>query len=77
MTWAEISKDVLFFDIPIDDNNLLYKSFGKYFAARMKPCNHPNFNIKITEANKNALFFDYLIIRHDGTIEYGPKSGDM
>ncbi|MBR6944197.1 MAG: hypothetical protein IKH55_14425 [Fibrobacter sp.] len=77
VTWAEISKDVLFFDIPIDDNNLLYKSFGKYFAARMKPCNHPNFNIKITEANKNALFFDYLIIRHDGTIEYGPKSGDM
>ena len=75
VTWAEISKDVLFFDIPIDDNNLLYKSFGKYFAARMKPCNHPNFNIKITEANKNALFFDYLIIRHDGTIEYGPKSG--
>ena len=77
VTWAEISKDVLFFDIPIDDNNLLYKSFGKYFAARMKPCNHPNFNIKITEANKNALFCDYLIIRHDGTIEYGPKSGDM
>ncbi|MBR2089953.1 MAG: hypothetical protein IJ905_06245 [Fibrobacter sp.] len=77
VTWAEISKDVLFFDIPIDDNNLLYKSFGKYFAARMKPCNHPNFNIKITEANKNALFCDYLIIRNDGMIEYGPESGDM
>ena len=22
-------------------------------------------------------FYDYIIIRHDGTIEYGPKSGDL
>ena len=22
-------------------------------------------------------YCDYLIIHHDGTIEYGPKSGDM
>ena len=77
VTWAEISKDVLFFDIPIDDNNLLYKSFGKYFAARMKRCRDSRIDFKITESNKNALFCDYLIIRNDGTIEYGPKSGDL
>ena len=77
VTWAEISKDVLFFDIPIDENNLLYKRFGKYFAARMKPCRDSRIDFKITESNKNALFCDYLIIHHDGTIEYGPKSGDL
>ena len=77
VTWAEISKDVLFFDIPIDDNNLLYKSFGKYFVAGMKRCRDSRIDFKITESNKNALFCDYLIIHHDGTIEYGPKSGDM
>ncbi|MBR3074115.1 hypothetical protein [Fibrobacter sp.] len=75
VTWAEISKDVLFFDIPIDDNNLLYKSFGKYFVAGMKRCRDSRIDFKITESNKNALFCDYLIIRHDGAIEYGPKSG--
>ena len=77
VTWAEISKDVLFFDIPIDDNNLLYKSFGKYFVAGMKRCRDSRIDFKITESNKNALFCDYLIIHHDGTIEYGPKSGDL
>ena len=77
VTWAEISKDVLFFDIPIDENNLLYKRFGKYFAARMKPCRDSRIDFKITESNKNALFCDYLIIHHDGTIEYGPESGDL
>ena len=77
VTWAEISKDVLFFDIPIDENNLLYKRFGKYDVAGMKRCRDSRIDFKITESNKNALFCDYLIIRHDGTIEYGPKSGDM
>ena len=77
VTWAEISKDVLFFDIPIDENNMLYKIFGKYVVAGMKRCRDSRIDFKITESNKNALFCDYLIIRHDGTIEYGPKSGDM
>ncbi|WP_406539089.1 hypothetical protein [Fibrobacter sp.] len=75
VTWAEISKDVLFFDIPIDENNLLYKRFGKYVVAGMKRCRDSRIDFKITEFNKNAVFCDYLIIRHDGTIEYGPKSG--
>ena len=77
VTWAEISKDVLFFDIPIDENNLLYKRSGKYVVAGMKRCRDSRIDFKITESNKNALFCDYLIIHHDGTIEYGPKSGDM
>ena len=77
VTWAEISKDVLFFDIPIDENNMLYKIFGKYVVAGMKRCRDSRIDFKITESNKNALFCDYLIIHHDGTIEYGPESGDM
>ena len=77
VTWAEISKDVLFFDIPIDENNLLYKRSGKYVVAGMKRCRDSRIDFKITESNKNALFCDYLIIHHDGTIEYGPKSGDL
>ena len=77
VTWAEISKDGLFFDIPIDEHNLLYKRFGKYVVAGMKRCRDSRIDFKITESNKNALFCDYLIIRHDGTIEYGPKSGDL
>ena len=77
VTWAEISKDVLFFDIPIDENNVLYKIFGKYVVAGMKRCRDSRIDFKITESNKNALFCDYLIIHHDGTIEYGPKSGDL
>ena len=76
VTWAEISKDVLFFDIPIDENNMLYKIFGKYVVAGMKRCRDSRIDFKITESNKNALFCDYLIIRHDGTVEIGPKSGD-
>ena len=75
VTWAEISKDVLFFDIPIDENNMLYKIFGKYVVAGMKRCRDSRIDFKITGSNKNALFCDYLIIHHDGTIEYGPKSG--
>ena len=77
VTWAEISKDGLFFDIPIDEHNLLYKRFGKYVVAGMKRCRDSRIDFKITESNKNALFCDYLIIRHDGTIEYGPKSGAL
>ena len=75
VTWAEISKDVLFFDVLIDENDWLYKRFGKYVVAGMKQCRDSRIDFKITEANKKALFCDYLIIRHDGTIEYGPKSG--
>lgn len=77
VTWAEISKDVLFFDVPIDENSWLYKIFGKYVVAGMKRCHDFDYDFKITESNKNALFCDYLIIRHDGSIEYGPKSGAL
>ena len=75
VTWAHILKYELFFDVPFDEN--YYKRFGRFFGANMKRCNDFNFNVKITEANKNALFCDYLIIRHDGIIKYGPKSGDL
>ena len=77
VTWAEISKDEWFFDISIDKENWIYEKFGKAFGARMKRCNDPNFRTKQTASNINALFCDYLIIRHDGTVEYGPKSGDL
>ena len=46
-------------------------------GVRMKQCFDSRFDVKIMESNKNALFCDYLIIRHDGSIEYGPKSGDL
>ena len=74
---ADILKYESFFGVPFDENHFYYKRFGRFFAARMKPCNHPNFRTKQTASNINALFCDYLIIRHDGTIEYGPKSGDL
>ena len=77
VTWASILKYESFFDIPVDENDFYYKMFGRFFAARMKPCNHPNFRTKQTASNINALFCDYLIIRHDGTIEYGPQSGEL
>lgn len=77
VTWASILKYESFFDIPVDENDFYYKMFGRFFAARMKPCNHPNFRTKQTAFNINAVFCDYLIIRNDGEIEYGPKSGDL
>ena len=76
VTWAEISKDEWFFDISIDKENWIYEKFGMAFGARMKRCNDSNFRTKQTASNMNALFCDYLIIRHDGTIKYGPESGD-
>ena len=75
VTWADILKYELFFDVPFDEN--YYKRYGHFMGARMKRCHDFDFDVKITESNKNALFCDYLIIRHDGTIEYGPKSGAM
>ena len=77
VTWAFVPENENFYNIASDNTDPFFAMQGIKLVARMKPCNHPNFNVKITEANKNALFFDYLIIRHDGTIEYGPKSGDM
>ena len=77
VTWANVSKDESFFDVPIDKNDWIYKRYGSAFAARMKRCNDTNFRTKQTAFNINALFCDYLIIRHDGTIEYGPKSGEL
>ena len=77
VTWAEISKDEWFFDISIDKENWIYEKFGMAFGARMKRCNDSNFRTKQTASNMNALFCDYLIIRHDGTVEYGPQSGEL
>ena len=77
VTWAFVPENENFYNIASDNTDPFFAMQGIKLVARMKPCNHPNFNIKITEANKNALFLDYLIIRNDGTIEYGPKSGDM
>lgn len=77
VTWAFVPENENFYNIASDNTDPFFAMQGIKLVARMKPCNHPNFNIKITEANKNALFFDYLIIRNDGTIEYGPKSGDL
>ncbi len=77
VTWAEISKDGSFYDVPVDKKGFLYEKFRMAFAARMKRCNDPNFRTKQTASNMNALFCDYLIIRHDGTIEYGPQSGEL
>ena len=31
---------------------------------------------RLVEMVDNGTFFDYIIIRHDGKIEYGPKSGE-
>ncbi len=77
VTLADILKYELFFDVPFDENQFFYKRFGRFMGSHMKRCRDSRFDVKITEANKNALFCDYLIIRNDGTIEYGPKSGNM
>ena len=77
VTWAFVPENENFYNIASDNTDPFFAMQGIKLVARMKPCNHPNFNIKITEANKNALFCDYLIIHHDGSIEYGPKSGDL
>ncbi len=77
VTWAHILKYELFFDIPFDENDFYYKRTGLFMGAHMKRCRDSHFDVKITESNKNALFCDYIIIRNDGSIEYGPKSGNM
>ena len=76
VTLADILKYESFFDVPFDENQFFYKRFGRLMGSHMKRCRDSRFDVKITEANKNALFCDYLIIRNDGSIEYGPKSGD-
>ena len=77
VTVADISKYESFFDVSFDENQFFYKRYGHFMGVRMKQCFDSRFDDEITVANKNAVFCDYLIIRHDGTIEYGPKSGDM
>ena len=76
VTLADILKYESFFDVPFDENQFFYKRFGRFMGSHMKRCRDSRFDVKITEANKNALFCDYLIIRNDGSIEYGPKSGN-
>ena len=48
----------------------IYKKFGIASLANMQRCTKP-------ESEKEPLdkLCNYMIIRHDGTIEYGPKSG--
>ena len=77
VTVADISKYESFFDVSFDENQFFYKRYGHFMGVRMKQCFDSRFDDEITVANKNAVFCDYLIIRHDGTIEYGPKSGDL
>lgn len=77
VTVADILKYESFFDVSFDENQFFYKRYGHFMGVHMKRCRDSRFDVKITEANKNALFCDYLIIRNDGSIKYGPKSGDM
>ena len=77
VTVADISKYESFFDVSFDENQFFYKRYGHFMGVRMKQCFDSRFDDEITVANKNAVFCDYLIIHHDGSIEYGPKSGDL
>ena len=77
VTVADISKYESFFDVSFDENQFFYKRYGHFMGVRMKQCFDSRFDDEITVANKNAVFCDYLIIRRDGTIKYGPESGDL
>jgi len=77
VTWAFVPENENFYNIASDNTDPFFAMQGIKLVARMKQCDDSRFDVKIMESNKNALFCDYLIIRHDGTIEYGPKSGDL
>ena len=77
VAWAFVPENENFYNIASDNTDPFFAMQGIKLVARMRQCDDSRFDVKIMESNKNALFCDYLIIRHDGTIEYGPKSGDM
>ena len=77
VAWAFVPENENFYNIASDNTDPFFAMQGIKLVARMRQCDDSRFDVKIMESNKNALFCDYLIIRNDGTIEYGPKSGDM
>ena len=77
VTWAFVPENENFYNIAFDNTDPFFAMQGIKLVARMRQCDDSRIDFKITESNKNALFCDYLIIRHDGSIEYGPKSGDL
>jgi hypothetical protein len=72
VTCANLSEDEWFFDVPVDKKDWIYKKFGIASLANMQRCTKP-------ESEKEPLgkLCNYMIIRHDGTIEYGPESGAL
>ena len=77
VTWAFVPENENFYNNASDNTDPFFAMQGIKLVARMRQCDDSRFDVKIMESNKNALFCDYLIIHHDGTIEYGPKSGDL
>jgi len=77
VAWAFVPENENFYNIASDNTDPFFAMQGIKLVARMRQCDDSRFDVKIMESNKNALFCDYLIIRHDGSIEYGPKSGDL
>lgn len=71
VTCANLSEDECFFDVPVDKKDWIYKKYGIAPVANMQRCTRP-----LTEKEPLDKLCNYMIIRHDGTIEYGPKSGD-
>ncbi len=70
VTSAWMFKGEKFFNI--SDDRPFFK--GRKCLAEMKQREKWNENGVVADS---IQFFDYLIIRHDGSIEYGPKSGDL
>ena len=71
VTFAFVPKMENFFNLK-NGTIIPYGGFDR-IEARIERCEG-------YDSKKNSLrggYCDYLIIRHDGTIEYGPKSGDM
>ena len=72
VTCANLSEDEWFFDVPVDKKDWIYKKYGIAPVANMQRCTRP-----LTEKEPLDKLCNYMIIRHDGTIEYGPKSGEL
>ena len=71
VTFAFVPNMEEFFNI----ENFKINRFGRTYSVEPRIERCEGFDSK-----KNSLrdgYCNYLIIRHDGTIEYGPKSGDM
>ena len=63
VTWAVLSSDENFFKINFTDKPVRIGISKDKDSSSAETCEKP--------------FYNYLIIRNDGEIEYGPKSGDM